>query len=313
MSRIFLYKYSGQCAGFAIFLMAALFIIASCGGGGDSNVSGDVAGGGVGGTGIYSGVITGFGSVFVNEVEFDTTGALISVDDNNVTESELRIGMKVLIDAASFKALSIVFEPDVEGPVTDINPVEVLGQIITPDGNTVYEGLTNPADLKLGDNVEISGFIDSNGNILATFIKREDQALTEFEVTGVVSNHQSNVKTFKINNLTVDYSSIQNPPLMSNGLFVEVEGSLQGSILVADELEGVTSFANPGEEVEFEGIITHVHSPDDFEINNLRVQSNDGTEYHHGTSANVVENALVEVKGKVNESGIIIAKELDFE
>ena len=50
-------------------LLAGLIIgmaLASCGGGG-----GQVAEGGIGGTGISTGTVTGFGSVYVNGVKYD--------------------------------------------------------------------------------------------------------------------------------------------------------------------------------------------------------------------------------------------------
>ena len=56
------------------------FLTSSCGGGGGG---GDVAGGGLSGTGVSSGAITNFGSIFVNGVEFETSGASISLDSYN--------------------------------------------------------------------------------------------------------------------------------------------------------------------------------------------------------------------------------------
>ena len=59
------------------FITVICLFLAGCGGGGNSSL----AGGGIGGTGITaSGAITGFGSIFVNGIEFETAGASRDVD-----------------------------------------------------------------------------------------------------------------------------------------------------------------------------------------------------------------------------------------
>ena len=76
-------------------LMAVLLVgMAACGGGTQ------LAGGGIGGTGISQGSITAFGSVWVNGVEFDTTNAAISRDGSTVAQDDLHIGMVVTIDGS---------------------------------------------------------------------------------------------------------------------------------------------------------------------------------------------------------------------
>ena len=46
------------------------------------------AGGGIGGTGVSQGPITGFGSIFVNGVEIDTSSATILRDGATVTQKD---------------------------------------------------------------------------------------------------------------------------------------------------------------------------------------------------------------------------------
>src|SRR6056297_1829152 len=65
--------------------------ISACGGGG-SDGGLDVADGGIRGTGSSVGPVSGFGSVFVNGVEFSTDGILnqtVQSDDGISTETEL--------------------------------------------------------------------------------------------------------------------------------------------------------------------------------------------------------------------------------
>ena len=73
-------------------LLSAVFVfmLVSCGGGGGSA--------GIGGTGITSGgTITGFGSIFVNGVEYDTDAASVSGDGNLMNVADLKLGMVVTV------------------------------------------------------------------------------------------------------------------------------------------------------------------------------------------------------------------------
>ena len=74
--------------------------------------------------------ITGFGSVFVNGVEFDTSGAGFDVDDNPAAmESDLGIGMVVAVtgtvnnDGITGSASLIEYDEAIEGPIA-ADPVE---------------------------------------------------------------------------------------------------------------------------------------------------------------------------------------------
>jgi hypothetical protein len=61
----------------AVFPVLAILTLMACGGGGDGGL---MAGGGIGGTGISVGNISGFGSVIVNDVDFNTKKAEVMVN-----------------------------------------------------------------------------------------------------------------------------------------------------------------------------------------------------------------------------------------
>ena len=74
------------------------------------------------------GTINGFGSIFVNGVEFETDEADILVDGQRVGEDALGLGMVVLVDGTvnedgvTGTANSVVFDDEVEGPIEAIQP-----------------------------------------------------------------------------------------------------------------------------------------------------------------------------------------------
>ncbi|MBI4688400.1 MAG: hypothetical protein HY756_11625 [Nitrospirae bacterium] len=293
-----------------LIISAMLFI--SCGGGTD------YAGGGIGGTGVYAGVVSGFGSVWVNGIEFDTTGTDITVNGNSAAQGDLKVGMKVIVIANGTGANTITYESEIKGTI-DINGVDtinnkltVLGQAIFVDSTTVFDGAPDITGLSAGNIVEASGFFDASNNLHATHIEKKS-AGGEFEVKGTISNLDITAKTFKITNLTIDYNGVTNQPSIANGSFVKAKGDMQGSTLMATKLsiKDKTPPVSSGNKVELEGIITNFTSQGDFEVNGQKVDAS-SAQFEHGTSSNLAQNIRVEVEGTINSSGVLIATKVEF-
>ena len=69
---------------------------------------------------VSRGIITGFGSVYVNEVRYRTKGTKIMVDDDDGKESDLKVGMIVTVRGSSLgggegSADSIVYDNESDG------------------------------------------------------------------------------------------------------------------------------------------------------------------------------------------------------
>ena len=137
-------------AAVTLLLLAGL---AGCGGGSGGGTS---IASGIGGTGkIASGSITGFGSIFVNGVEYNIDAANCSVDDTDVTgacQANLALGMVVAVEGTVSgsvgTATSVVFDANVEGPVSGLvtsadgftRSFSVLGINVTVDkGTTLFD------------------------------------------------------------------------------------------------------------------------------------------------------------------------------
>lgn len=302
----------------AVVLGAAL--AASCGGGGGSF-------GGSDRPGASSGAITGFGSVIVNGVEWNTDAATITVDDQPGTESQLRVGQVVTIrgsvNASGTRgdADTIDFDAAIEGPISFIDPVldrfTVLGQIIRVSGETVFDaalpersgdGLRTPADLVAGDAVAVSGYRDAVGALWATRV--QPGTAGEIEVHGVVSS--LGASTFNIGTLQVNWLAV--PPDFANGDLVEVEGSLSGPLLVvATKVERESGLgAESGDEGEVEGLITRFESASDFDVAGVQVHTRSGTDYEGGTSGDLALGVKVEVEGELDDAGVLVADEVQF-
>jgi len=147
---------------------------------------------GIGGTGIV-GVVTGFGSVFINGLEVAYTPSTpLTVDGVAGTDAALRVGQLATIVASDdhgLHAVSIDVRHEVSGPVTSVSTGDgpgggmlvVAGQRVAIDGGT--EGLQGTDSLRgtgglqsvrPGDWVAVSGLREPDGVIAAS---RIDQRL----------------------------------------------------------------------------------------------------------------------------------------
>ena len=314
-------------------VLAMLLLVASCGGaGGTGGSPSGPAVGGINGGGFARGAITGFGSIFVDGVEFSTSGASIQIEGATATESQLKIGQVVVIqgtisdDGRTGTATTVRFDDNVEGPIQSVNvsagTFVVLGQTVRVTATTVFDGGVSPADitgLSAAVSVEVSGFVDSSGVIVATRVERKTGG-GELEVSGAVSGLDTVARRFSISSLAIDYANatVSNGSL-ANGACVEVKGTaFSGNTFVATRVEvktcGLPAAANDRGQVE--GIITRFASATDFDVNGQRVTTTASTTYVNGAAAasasDLRVDVKVEVEGTFNASGTLQASKVEI-
>jgi hypothetical protein len=322
-----------------IVLVTAL--VTSCGGGGGSST----AAGGIGGTGINSvGVVTGFGSVFVNGVEYDTSNANGKVTVNGKSggsQNDLRIGMVVAvhgtIDSNGKRfADSITYSADVRGPVSGAcvpgATITVLGQPVVIDNQTREDGGFRCDASSVGQIVEVSGLVDASGVLRATRVELRSGSGDPLEAKGVVKNFDASAKTFSINGLSVDFSGIAAVNGLANDARVEVtgvlgtDGVLKASKIVVEESGGasgggssggggggVSVGGSPGQQAEVEGFITSFTSATEFQVNGNKVSTTAATVFAGGAAGELAANRKVSVTGTLDSSGTVVASKVTFE
>ncbi len=306
----------------ALMMAAIACSVVACGGGGGGPAAG------IDRLGISSGTITGFGSIFVNGVEWRTGAAKIAVDGRPGTEADLRIGQVVTVRGAldaggtGGRAESIGFDNEVEGPIASIDTAGasfvVLGQVVLTSTDTVFDDdiAGGFAGLAVAMSVEVSGHRDANGAIRATRVERHDVG-DDFEVRGVVSGFDPVAKTFLLGSLLVNYAGAQledfGSDTLGNGDPVEVEGDFAGGVFVATKVEREDNLAgDDGDEGEVEGYITRFASPTDFDVAGVRITTGAGTRFEGGTAADLAPGLKVEVAGMFNTTGVLVADEVEI-
>ena len=319
-----------------VVLIAAL--VASCGGGTSPGGAPTATAAPL----MYSaGTITGFGSVHLNGKKFETASAKIMVNGQTATQSDLHAGdvveVKAHHDANSGADIAddVDFRASVRGPLAskDATPpmdpsthvLVVLGQTVVVSPDTSYGVGISPASvagLTIGDILEVSGYPQANGAVLAMRIERKP-AGTSFEILGSMSKTDAIAKTFQINALVVDFSTatLQNFPSggPADGVVVQATGATLGTQgrLLASEVEALGSqeiHAPVNADAEYEGPVTRYASAADFDVAGRKVTTNGSTVYRNGAAADLASpNIRVEVEGSVDSSGTLVASKIQFE
>ena len=222
-------------AGTGVALLAATILVACGGGGSSSGSSGTPRMMGA------SGVITGFGSVFVNGREF-ATGMQTQVldgdsDDAASSTADLQVGMTVDIDADSGTATMLRFTSAVRGEVdavdSTMSTLTVLGQTVRVTSGTSFAGnvsngstsapVAQLSDIHVHDYVVAFGYLECPGSscssgatsIVATLVN-EPASVGKYRVQGYVTNYSSSTNSFTINGLTVDIATTGASPTVCN-------------------------------------------------------------------------------------------------
>lgn len=317
-------------------IVAAIFslLLTSCGGGG----GGGFAGGGIDGTGIMSaGVVTAFGSIVVNGTEFDTStaaiiinGAEIGVGDSFVRDN-LDIGKVVTVAGwintdGSARADRVIYSDNVVGPVESISDIDATTKEVIVLGQTVIVNVitrlkeTTFDTVAPGDVVAVSGYLDDNRAIRATYLEKKIPPILEYELTGYVDNLNAELKTFMINGLEVVYASIADdlpPGIPADDLFVEVDGQLGagGEMIAATIVLGDRLAGEDGDTVEVMGYVTEIISDADiieFKVGNQVVHADpDIVLFVDGAAGDIAPGVKLEAEGSL-EGGILYADEIEF-
>ncbi|HKJ00191.1 MAG TPA: DUF5666 domain-containing protein [bacterium] len=330
-----------------LFLAGALgLLMAACGG------NSSVAGGGIGGTG--KGTITSVnpasvagsgtlaaspGSVTLNGTRTFTTyaGTEYSIDGDPVTAADLAavgqglvarvdVGDDVSADFSSGTAERVRAEHVVIGPVTQVAPLQVLGQDVVTTSSTA------PADAasltaNVDDVLEVSGNTNATGVIQATRLELAASAPAVWRLTGTVANVVAGT-SFDIGTQTVNFNGVT-PQDCGGGLqagdVVKVKATPDADVTSGGALSTTTSIecVKPGLDippgftsgalvVDLEGFVSAVNGSG-FTLDEQPVVTTGSTVYQDGSAADLQAGARVEVIGSLDvASGVLTATKVEF-
>jgi hypothetical protein len=313
-------------------------LVTGCGGGGggagDNSSTGSLppATGGSSKTVFVTGAIAGFGSVIVNGVRYDTDSAQVEIEDRPGAVSELRVGEVIRlvaeVDSQGIpRAKTISQDHLIQGVVQAVDvaagTLTIAGQVISVDNETSFDDsipLRSLAGIAVGDRIEVHGFASAGGMARATRIEKAGAGDTEVEVTGKVTGANATTRRFNVGSLVVDYATavLEGFGAASpvDGDLVEVKGTTylgDGALRATkvekedDDFDGLS-----GDESEVEGLVTRFASSSDFDVAGQKVTTTSATSYLNGTAADLKVDAKVEVEGKLDASGTLVAAKVAF-
>lgn len=291
--------------------------LAGCGGGagavagiGSGGTGIDPGGIGSGGTGVVPtagfGPVSGFGSIIVNGVRFETDGAQLLLDD----VASLRLGVTVQVDGSLAPggtdgvARVVRAAAELRGPVQSADPARrrwtVLGQQVLAGAGTVYGGgLAGPADVHAGLVVQVHGLPGPGGVLQATRIERG--TLPGVVLAGVAEDLRpaGGGGTLRIGGQPVRWAAGTLAAPLQPGLLVRVRAESAAGELQATRIESwaVVPAAPDGLQLTLAGLLVADAG------GGLRLQGwpldLDGARISGGPRGDVVGGAAVEVQGTV--------------
>ncbi|TFY99386.1 hypothetical protein EZ313_22825 [Ramlibacter henchirensis] len=313
-----------------IVAVPAAVAVASCGGGGGGDVASVGSGGtgisgegvGSGGTGIFAssavGSISGFSSVIVNGVRFETGQATLNLSDADT----LKLGMTVHVrgvvseDLQTGNASTIVSAADVRGPVDWVDPaqgyVKVWSTPIYIDAWTVFaNGLTSLNDLQQGEPVQIYGLPGTGPGVRATRIERVAAVGTPV-LSGTAQAVDLASSTLQVGGLRIGFipallQALGISPESLEGQPVRVRGTQSGSLLTGAVVEPwypVTKV--DGERLAVEGLVTRFTSLASLQVDGVPVDASRARV--SGRASSIVVGARLEVAGTWNGSVLVASR-----
>lgn len=297
--------------------LMAVGLITACGGGGGGGDSGT---GGTTASAFTAGPVRGFGSIIVNGVRFDDSGAEIENEDGlRGSQDDIKLGSMVEVESGRIDdssnratAVRIRFGSEIKGPVASVdaaaNSFVVLGQVIEVKPETVFDDSLGASDVAglAGKVVEVHAQRDaSTGHYVATRIEAEDGA-TSFKLRGTISALDTTAKTFQIGDAVISYASLNAadiPAGLANGMKLRVKvatAQVDGKWVATSIRSGERKVEDHGD-ARLQGNVTAFTSATAFEVNGIPVDAG-AARIDKGP---VTADSIVEVRGTARDGTIV--------
>ena len=305
----------------------AAVVLVACGGGGGDAPAGATTPPTATAKSVYaSGPVTGFGSIIINGVRFDDSGATISDDDGRVmAEAEVHLGFQVEIeglhgsdDAHGF-AHAIHVHSALIGPVTAVDTtastLTVLGQTVTVNAQTAFDTAlaSGLASVATGAVVQVHGQFDSaSSSYVATRVEL-DAAATHYKIRGTITALDATAKTLSIGPTAVDFSTTTGVPTdLAVGKLVAIRlaTTAVNGVWTANAIVDGQRLLQDHDVAHLRGVISAFTSATQFSVDGNPVDASSAT-FPDG-QAGVVLGATVEVEGQL-VAGVVVARVVGVE
>jgi Domain of unknown function (DUF5666) len=257
----------------------------------------------------------------VGGLPYSTSHAIIQIDGQAGTHGQVHKGDVVTLqatnppDGTAATASQVAVNGSIQGKVSSVDAPSatlfVLGQTVHVTSQTVFGAAMGVAGLSAlhgGTAVEVGGFADSAGELVATRIDTKGQSSVS-RVVGGIRSLDTTRHTFYINALRVDYGNAEVDTVLTDSAPVSVQGvkfAVDGTLVASQVRSAAHAPGLPGSIGRIQGLITNYPSTAYFEVNGQRVLVNTQTRFV--LPIPLALDVAVEVAGTFDTSGMLVAQ-----
>jgi len=221
-------------------------------------------------------------------------------------------------------AATVIFSYAVRGPVTSTAPLRVLGQEVTvtsDTGLTGFFGGGSVASLVPGDHLDVSGYVDTNASLLASFIEYLPVPTPRWLLSGYVSAVDGSDVLLGPQRVSLaGVTPIDCGDALAPGQFVEIRADAIGNFGPDSVLDTVTRLTcvqpvplgTPGALGALTGIVGEMLSPTSFRFGPHVVTFDADTGFRFGNADDLVPGAAIEVDGVFGDGLAFAAQDIQF-
>jgi hypothetical protein len=266
-------------------------------------------------------VHAGSDTLVVGGLPYSTAHAIIQIDGHAATQGQIHKGDVVSLlatasaDGSTASASQVVINGSIQGTVSSIDAPSdtlfVLGQTVHVNSQTVFGSATKATGLSAlqsGTTVEVGGFADSAGDLVATRIETKGQSSVS-RVVGSIRSLDTAQHSFYVNALKINYGSAEVDAVLTDSAPVSVQGvkfAVDGALVANQVYSAGPTQGLPGSIGRIQGLITNFPSSAYFEVNGQRVLIN--TQTRLALAVPLALDVAVEVAGTFDTGGVLVAE-----
>lgn len=236
---------------------------------------------------------------------------------------EARVPAAMLAGGAP-AAATVVFSYAVRGVVTSVEPLRVLGQEVTVTADTGMTGVpgNDLGAIEAGDHLDVSGYVDDNASLLASFIEYLPTPTPRWLLSGYITAMAGEEVLLGPQRVSVaGVVPVDCGDALAVGQFVEIradgiEGFGADSVLdTVTRLTCVTPvpLGTPGALGALNGIIGEILSPTSFRFGPYLVTHDASTGFRFGSAGDLAPGAAAEIDGVFGEDLAFAAQDIQFD
>jgi len=268
-------------------------------------------------------VVVGPQTVIVVDDQILPPGSPVPQKPGLRVEAQLPVGMAPFGVGAD-PAITVIFSYALKGPVTSTEPLRVLGQEITVTADTITVGLPGGAigNVVVGDHLDVSGYIDTNSSVLASFVEFSPTPIAQWLLAGYITTVQAVAIDLGPQHVsTVGVVPQDCGAALAVGQFVEVRAEAVENFGPGSVLDSVTGLrcvqpvpiGTPGALGALNGVVGTLLSPTSFQFGAYAVTFDANTVFRYGGADDIIPGAALEVDGVFGDNLTFLAQGIQFD